>query len=304
MCRSAVQGIRPGETYIFTWTLADPICGNYSFANFVMRVSDTGSLEQACEREIEVCDVNTLELCANALSSQFMGKWSQPSIQADLGVTIEDINNPNTTISAIEPGRPFNAYTFYWTITDAEGTCPVKDTVQVNVFDIPSSAATIIDQDLLSCNGEVVVSAEPPPMGVIGRWSSEDKEIDFGSFSNPSTLATNLKPGENTIIWSLNSGACGVFSNDTLTVHNEQMPIATADTYTIEFSGSAVLNITENDQLYSEDFILSILSTNLGEAVVNEDGTISYTAPVSFVDGNIDDWRRGWLHCSNDYDPE
>ena len=281
--QTSVQGIRPGETYIFTWTLSDPICGNYSFANFMMRVSDTGSLEQACEREIEVCDVNTLELCANALSNQYMGKWSQPSIQEDLGVVIADENNPNTTISSIEPGRPFNAYTFYWTISDAEGTCPVKDTVQVNVYDVPGSVATILDKDLLSCNGEVVISAEPPPMGVTGRWSSEDKDIDFGAFSNPSTLANDLKPGENTIIWNLNSGACGVFATDTLTVYNEQVPLAIADAYAIEFSGSSVLNVTENDQLFSEGFIVSILDIDLGEAVVNEDGTISYTAPTSFV---------------------
>ncbi len=280
---SAVQGIRPGETYVFTWTLSDDICGNYSFANLIMRVSATGSLEQACDKLVEECDVNSVELCANALSSQFMGKWSQPSIQSDLGVVIEDINNPNTRITSIEPGRPFNGYTFYWTISDVDGTCPIKDTVKVNIYDVPTSEAMVIDTELTSCNGTVVVTAAELPAGVAGNWSSLDKELDFGSLNNRSTLVSDLSPGENTVLWNISAGACTGFSSVPVTIFYEQAPMAMEDTYAIDFSGSAILDITENDSLFSNNFLLSIASSGTGEPTVNDDGTISYKAPVSFI---------------------
>ena len=280
---SVVQGIRPGETYVFTWTLSDPICGNYSFANLIMRVSATGSLEQACDALVEECDVNSVELCANALPSQFMGKWSQPSIQSDLGVVIEDINNPNTLITSIEPGRPFNAYTFYWTISDVEGTCPIKDTVKVNIYDIPTDEAMVIDTDINSCNGEAVVTAVELPTGVAGNWSSPDAALDFGSVNNRSTLVSDLSPGENTVFWNISAGACTGFSSAPVTIFFEQSPVAMEDTYAIDFSGSAVLDVTENDSLFSDDILLSIVASGTGEPTVNDDGTISYKAPVSFV---------------------
>ena len=280
---SAVQGIRPGETYVFTWTLSDAICGNYSFANMIMRVSATGSLEQACDKLVEACDVNSVELCANALPSQFMGKWSQPSIQSDLGVVIEDINNPNTRITSIEPGRPFNGYTFYWTISDVDGTCPIKDTVKVNIYDVPTEEAVVIDTELTSCNGEVVVTAAELPAGVAGNWSSPDKELDFGSLNNRSTLVSDLSPGENTVFWNISAGACNGFSSVPVTIYYEQAPMAMEDNYNIEFSGASVLNVIENDSLFSENYLLSIASDGTGEATVNDDRTISYKAPVSFI---------------------
>jgi len=280
---SAVQGIRPGETYVFTWTLSDPICGNYSFANLIMRVSATGSLEQACDALLEECDVNSVQLCANALPSQFMGKWSQPSIQSDLGVVIEDINNPNTLITSIEPGRPFNAYTFYWTISDIEGTCPIKDTVKVNIYDIPTDEAMVIDADINSCNGEAVVTAAELPTGVAGKWSSPDAAIDFGSVNNRSTLVSDLSLGENVVFWNISAGACTGFSSVPISIFYEQAPMAMEDTYAIDFSGSAVLDVTENDSLFSDNFSLSIVSNGTGEPTVNDEGTISYKAPVSFV---------------------
>ena len=166
-----IRGVRPGESYTFTWTLSDPICGNFSFSNVLMRISATGTLEQACAAVIEACDVSTLELCANAVPEQLMGKWSQSTIQENLGVTIAETNNPNTMIEGIEAGRPFNSYTFYWTISDEAGDCPVKDTIKVNVYDIPTAEAAVLDTALTTCEAEMVVNAIAPPTGTLGRWT-------------------------------------------------------------------------------------------------------------------------------------
>ncbi len=278
-----VQGVRPGETYLFTWTLSDPNCGNYSFSNLLMRVSSTGALEQACSAVLEACDVNSIELCANTVPNQLMGKWSQPSVQENLGVSIADLTNPNTTITGIEAGRPLNAYTFYWTISDDEGTCPVQDTVKVNVYDIPTVEAMVIDTELTACDNEIVVNAIAPPTGTLGRWTSENKDLNFGSEDNISTLVSDLKPGTNTVFWNISAGPCGDFSSQPITIFYEQTPIAIDDNYSVEFSRSSVLTITENDDLVTDEYDLMITNANLGEVIINEDLTISYKAPANFI---------------------
>jgi len=103
------------------------------------------------------------------------------------------------------------------------------------------------------------------PTGVLGNWSSPDTELDFGSVNNRSTLVSDLSPGENTVFWNISA------------------PVAMEDVYAIDFSGSAILEVTENDSLFSDNFFVSIVSSGTGEPTVNSDGTISYKAPVSFV---------------------
>ena len=211
-----------------------------------------------------------------------MGKWSQPSVQENLGVTIVDFTNPNATISGIEAGRPFNAYTFYWTISDEQGECPVKDTVNVNIYDIPTAEAMVVDAELQACENEIVVTAIAPPTGTLGRWTSEDADLEFDSEDKISTLVSDLKSGTNTVFWNISAGPCGDFSSQPISIFYEQRPIAMDDNYPVEFSRSADLSVTENDELITNNYDLAIVATNLGEAIVNEDLTITYIAPASF----------------------
>jgi len=88
----------------------------------------------------------------------------------------------------------------------------------------------------------------------------------------------------NTLVWSLQSGACVDFSSDEIIVFYEAMPEAIADVYDIGFSSSSLLNVTENDQIFSPDYEISILSAPMnGTAAVDANGEINYAANENFV---------------------
>ncbi len=281
---ATIRGYQPGEDYTFTWTLSNGVCGDYASAQLNVSVGLSGSIAQVCESLIEECEDNTVTLCANPVLTGFSGRWSQPSSQAALGVTIDSPDENTTTVSTIEAGSPYNAYTFWWTVTDSLGVCPAIDTVEVNVYDIPSEFATILDEQLISCNGETVVSASPPSAGLTGTWSSLEATVEISNPNNSSTTIRNLSPGMNTLIWSLNSGACMDYSSDEISIFFEQTPIAKNDIFTIAFGGSAIINVTENDQLFSPDFELIIINEpTTGSITVNENGEITYTAGQNFV---------------------
>lgn len=298
---TTLSGLIPGSTYTFFWRLSNGTCGEYSATRLIVEVGVTGSIAKVCDKLVEECAGNTVNLCANPVPTGFAGEWSQPSSQADAGVTINDINSSNTTVSTIEPGNPFNAYTFYWTVVDDEGICTATDTMTVNVYGIPNEVALIDDTELISCNGEAVVTAQPLADGLTGQWTSPNSEIIIESPNNPSTNVSNLSKGMNTLVWSLTSGACGAYSSDEIMVFFEDAPIAEDDVYDIGFSGSATLNVTENDQLFSPDFDIKILSApSNGMAEMTEEGQVNYTANQAFVGDDVFTYELCNPTCASD----
>ena len=279
-----VNGLLPGSTYTFFWTLSNGICGDYSSTRLVADVGLTGSIAKVCTPVVEECEGSIINLCANPVPTGFEGKWSQPNSQASLGVTINDSDVSNTSVTTIEPGNPYNAYTFYWTVIDEAGVCTASDTMIVKVFGIPNELAQIDDVDLISCNGETVVTANMTSDGLTGRWTSSNENIEFTNPTNSNTSVNNLNPGMNTLVWSLTSGACGDYSSDEIIVFYEQGPEAVNDVYDIGFSSSSTLMVTENDQLFSPEFDITIISTPMnGTATVDENGEIVYEAANNYV---------------------
>ncbi|MEM1118902.1 MAG: gliding motility-associated C-terminal domain-containing protein [Bacteroidota bacterium] len=298
---TGLSGLIPGTTYTFFWRLSNGVCGEYSATRLIVEVGITGSVASVCEKLVEECEGNTVNLCANPLPSGFAGQWSQPSSQAALGVTIDDATASNTTVSTTEAGTPFNAYTFYWTVTDAEALCTTTDTMSVNVYGIPSEIAMIDDTELISCNGEAVVSAQPLSDGLTGQWSSLESEVTFETPTNPVTNVSDLNRGMNTLTWSLTLGACTDFSSDEMLVFYEDSPVAEDDVYDIGFSGSAILNVTENDQLFSPEFNIKIVSGLMnGVAEITDDGQINYLADQNFVGEDVFIYEVCNSTCVND----
>ena len=281
---TSLSGLLPGSTYTFFWRLSNGVCGEYSAARLIVEVGVAGAVAQVCTPTIEACEGTTVNLCANPVPTGFNGKWSQPESQAELGVTINDVAASNTTVSTIEPGNPFNEYTFYWTVIDDQGICSGADTMKVKVYEIPDDIALIADTELISCNGEAVVTANAIPNGLTGNWSSSNPAIIIATPNNATTDISNLSPGMNTLVWSLQSGACTDFSSDELIVFFEEMPEAMDDVYDIGFSSGSLLNVTENDQIFSPDYEISLLSAPMnGTAIVTTNGQVNYTADENFV---------------------
>ncbi|MEM6319867.1 MAG: gliding motility-associated C-terminal domain-containing protein [Bacteroidota bacterium] len=281
---TTVSGLRPGSTYTFFWRLSNSGCGEYSAARLIAEVGVTGAIANVCSPILEVCTGDAVNLCANPVPTGFTGRWSQPENQADLGVVIDNSAETNTTVSTIEAGTPFNTYVFYWTVIDAEGICTASDTMEVNLYGIPSNMAAIDDDELISCNGEAAIAANAVADGLTGTWSSPDENIMIDLPNSNTTGVSNLAAGMNTLIWSVSSGACNNFSSDEITIFFEEAPQAMDDIFDIGFSSSSVLNVVENDQIFSPEFEVTLFSNpSNGTATVQADGQIVYEANANFV---------------------
>ena len=299
--QTSISGLRPGSTYTFFWTLSNGVCGEYSATRLIVDVGVTGAIAKVCNPLIEECEGSEVNLCANPVPAGFTGQWSQPSSQTALGVTIDNASASNTTVSTIEPGSPYNAYTFYWTVTDAAGVCTATDTMLVNIYSIPDEMANIEDSELISCNGEAVVAAMPLSDGLTGTWTSPDETIVIEDPNSISTSISNLKPGMNTLVWSATSGACENYSMDEIIVFYEAEPVAVDDIFDIGFSSEATLNVMENDEIFSPEFDIIILSAPMhGTAEVGEDGNINFVAEQGFVGDDVFTYELCNPTCASD----
>ena len=61
------------------------------------------------------------------------------------------------------------------------------------------------------------------------------------------------------------------------------MPEAVADIYDIGFSSGSLLDVTENDQIFSPDYEISIISSPLNGTAQVDNGQINYTSNPNFV---------------------
>ena len=299
--QTAISGLRPGSTYTFFWTLSNGVCGEYSTTRLIVEVGVTAAIAKVCTPIVEACEGNEVNLCANPVPTGFSGQWSQPNGQAALGVTIDNVLAPNTTVSTIEPGNPFNAYTFYWTVVDEAETCSSTDTMIVQIFGIPSELAIIEDTELISCNGDVVVTAASLSEGLTGTWSSPNAAVVINEPNNIVTSVSNLDRGMNTLVWSLTSGACEAYASDEIVVFYEAEPVAVQDVFDIGFSSEATLNVVANDEIFSPDYNLAILSNPMhGTAVLNADGTINFVADQGYVGQDIFTYELCNPTCASD----
>ncbi len=299
--QTSISGLTPGSTYTFFWTLSNGVCGEYSATRLIVDVGVTGAIAKVCNPIVEECEGETVNLCANPVPAGFAGQWSQPSSQAALGVTINDVTASNTIVSTIEPGNPFNAYTFYWTVVDEAGVCAATDTMIVRIFGIPSELANIEDTELISCNGEAVVAATPFSDGLTGTWTSPNDAIIIDAPNSSSTSLSNLSPGMNILVWSLTSGACEAYSSDEIIVFYEAEPVAVDDIFDIGFSSEATLNVMENDEIFSPEFDITILSSPMhGTAEVDAAGDIQFVANQGYVGQDVFTYELCNPTCAND----
>ncbi len=269
---TSVAGLVPGNMYNFVWSLSNGACENYSIDTAEITVSlvelaDAGSL-------IEACSVTEINLQATAPTFG-TGTWTQPNVQALLGVTIEELNNPTSLVTNLVPG---NTYIFTWTIPD-NGCGDDSDDVLVQVANDIANAG----QDDSVCGfGCVTLAATNPSIGS-GAWFSPDPDISFAAPNDPTTEACGLSDGENLLIWILNNGACGEAGIDTVRIDYQTAPMAEDDIYTIPFAGVSELNVVENDIFNGDIFTSLIQEPQNGRVEESSEGVYTYTADINFV---------------------
>lgn len=204
----------PG-TYTFLWTVNNGVCPNgITLDEVEIRVYDpeadvpnAGPDQYICTPQSEVT------MFANAAPEPSFGFWNLSSGSA----TITDINNPNTSITDLAVGVNVFTWTFYTSVCAQN---PPTDEITVFVFDEsqpPADAGP--DQEFCFPDNSTVMSGNAPIVPAIGTWTLISGTATIVNPNDPGTAITNLAPGTNTFVWTMDNGPCpGAVTTDTVEI--------------------------------------------------------------------------------------
>ena len=237
---SLVNNASAGNIYRFAWSLSSGGCMNYSRDTVTLTAN---ALELAnAGADIYSCSVVGIRL--NAVQGNTVaGVWKQPDSQAGLGIVIDTILHPQTTISGngLTPG---NRYYFQWNMSNPG--CPTQvDEVVVHIYSQKPNAGP----DQFLCNNEDCTLLNASDLAVFesGVWTSTTPSVTFTTPSSDQTTVCGLQPGQNIMRWTTNGGVCGENSYDEVLVNFELRPTANPDAVDVLFGTPTTVSVLPND---------------------------------------------------------
>jgi gliding motility-associated-like protein/uncharacterized repeat protein (TIGR01451 family)/fimbrial isopeptide formation D2 family protein len=214
---TTVTGIQQGNNYLFTWTLSNGNCVDYSSDMVQINVDVAPPDNAYAGANILLCNQNTANL--NAFASQYgTGFWTSTST-----ATIIDPTLATTTLINL----PQDTSVFVWTLSN--GTCQnySTDSVLVVVSSTTDTAEAGNNQVVCSVNA-LTLGATTPSAG-IGTWSQTAAQAAQGvvivDVNDPNTQIVGLNAGTTyAFTWTLSNGTCQDYSNDITTISVNATP--------------------------------------------------------------------------------
>ncbi|MCT4587964.1 MAG: PKD domain-containing protein [Carboxylicivirga sp.] len=187
---SKVSNLAKGSNLI-RWTINYRGCETFSEVNLTNNSPSTayaGNLQELCE------DNTVLDATAPVIG---VGTWEVLMGSA----AIANANDPKSAVTGLSKGDNV----FRWTVTN--GICSSVDEIRVinNEPSIPYAGA---DEEI--CYNTLKLKAEAPEFGT-GLWTIDDGAGNFDDPTNPTATISNLKPGENTLRWTITQGQCDLY---------------------------------------------------------------------------------------------
>ncbi len=249
-----------GTIYNFQWSLSNGACMDYD-QDIVEITAQKPVIPNGGPDQIS-CSTVGIQLHA-VQDSTAEGIWVQLPQQALLGVVIDNPSDPNTTISG-DLGKG-QTYGFYWEIGNI-GCGTSSDPVEVYIYSPKPNAGPVQficdNQNCAELAASVMANFE------VGQWSSNDPGLTFTNPNSSNTTVCGLKPGRNEIYWTINNGACGSNSRDTVEVFFELFPTAVNDVVMVNFGDTVHFNVLLNDILPSS-FSLTPLTPPTPGAIID-----------------------------------
>jgi len=178
-------------------------------------------------------------------------------------------NETSLTPTVFGPGL----YTL--SVTNQVNGCSSTDEVQVALDgSLPQAEA---GEDMTLCEDGTMLAGNAVNGGSTGLWTTPGgAAIDMPD--QAATFASGLAEGSNVFVWSLSTPACTNYSQDSVSIVLEPVPGAQNDIFNLPIGTlQAELDVTANDDLFSEDWTLSISqSPALGQIDTLADGLIAY----------------------------
>jgi len=142
---------------------------------------------------------------------------------------VSDMNNPFTEVTNLTIGENM----FIW-VLDANGCEDYsRDTVLINVTDVPNEIASIQNMQTSFCESDannILLSADAISEGV-GEWTvtSGPSTLTFSDPNDELTNVTGFNTGTYTLAWTLSTADCGTFSNDEVVLTIDEQPTDVAN---------------------------------------------------------------------------
>jgi gliding motility-associated-like protein len=212
-----ITGLTSAGTYTFQWNISNGVCPP-STDLVQVTVSDPPSSSNAGADQ-SLCNVTTCVMTADAPSTG-TGAWTQ--VTGPNTATITAPASEATTMTGLVAGT----YTFAWTISS--GACAVSsDTVQVIIYDLPTTADAGIDQQI--CNAASATMAANAATTGSGMWSqaSGPNAATITAPSSETTTVTGLQAGTYVFAWTITNGVCAA-SADSVTIIIDPLPTTAA----------------------------------------------------------------------------
>nr|MBS0037614.1 gliding motility-associated C-terminal domain-containing protein [Saprospiraceae bacterium] len=140
---------------------------------------------------------------------------------------------------------------------------------------IPDESAYAGD-DFLSCESDDIFLLADSPSQSTGKWSSPKPSLVFENPETPVSVVNNLKPGLNTLIWSLSSGSCKNFDRDTVLLEYLDAPIARDLSTEILIGEDLEANLLANDYLPSSVVLTLLNVEGEGSVFLDENQILHY----------------------------
>lgn len=221
---SAITGLAIGEN-ILTWTVSNGVCGDPITVDQVsIFVFDENVPSADAGTDQIICTpLTSATLSGSSVIFPATGSWSLISGQG----TITDPSSPQTIVTDLGVGENI----FEWTVDN--GACTPGITFdQVSIFLIdanepPADAGP--DQQLCFPLDQATMSATPAVGVQIGSWSLVQGTGTIDDPTDPNTGVTGLSIGQNTFLWTLESGNCITTTDEvSIYVFDPNNPIADA----------------------------------------------------------------------------
>jgi gliding motility-associated-like protein len=221
---SAITDLGIGEN-ILTWTVNNGVCADPITVDqvsiFVFDVNNP--IADAGPDQIVCTPLTSASLSGSNVIFPASGSWSLISGQG----TITDPASPQTTVTGLGVGENI----FEWTVDN--GACAPGVTFdQVSIFLIdanepPADAGP--DQELCFPLDQATLGATPPVGVQSGTWTLVQGTGSFADANDPTTEVTGLSIGQNTFLWTLESGSCITTMDEvSIYVFDPNNPVANA----------------------------------------------------------------------------
>ncbi|OAV43167.1 hypothetical protein A3850_001050 [Lewinella sp. 4G2] len=277
----------------FVWELSTVACGAFSRDTVTItreaprpEVADAGPDRGFCN------DATEISLRAQASGSDVvLGRWEQSTEQQASGVTIDDIDNPNTTISGAVADQ---IYTFTWTISTNRCGEFDRDTVRLALSNDALTPARISGEDI-SCGGVPVLITGNVPEGTteaIFETLPGENVPTLTMLDADTVLVGDLSPGINTVIYTLSADNCPDYSSDTFRIITTDTVCAKADLFFKQREELITIDVLDNDTIVNrEEVDFQLLSRpEVGKLIAGDrPGVFTYmfekanTEPISFA---------------------